>query len=138
MNIDDLVLNPSDRLFYKKFTDVPFTGEVSGEESGSFKNGKRTGLWKYYFETGLLSERGYYKEGRRDRFWESFDPQGWLLQTLNYKNDYVTGEFRSFHSFGQVKEKGNYKEGKQEGLWEYFNKNDTLERTETPNRTSPV
>ena len=72
-----------------------------------------------------------YKEGRRDRFWESFDPQGWLLQTLNYKNDYVTGEFRSFHSFGQVKEKGNYKEGKQEGLWEYFNENNTLERTET-------
>ena len=71
MNIDDLVLNPSDKLFYKKFTDVPFTGEVFGEESGIFKNGKRKGLWKYYFETGLLSERGYYKKGRRDGFWEA-------------------------------------------------------------------
>jgi hypothetical protein len=31
---DDLVENPSDGLYYKKFTDVPFTGEVTGQEQG--------------------------------------------------------------------------------------------------------
>ena len=30
-----------DGLFYKKFTDVPFTGKVTGVEQGSLKNGKK-------------------------------------------------------------------------------------------------
>ena len=42
----DLVLR--DDLFYKKFTNVTFTGEVEGREIGKFKNGKREGYWEEY------------------------------------------------------------------------------------------
>ena len=35
----------TDSLYYKKFTDVPFTGKVMGSERGSFKKGKREGPW---------------------------------------------------------------------------------------------
>ena len=34
--MDDLV--ERDGLYYKKFTNTPFTGEVSGIQSGGFKN----------------------------------------------------------------------------------------------------
>ena len=35
-------------LYYKKFTNVPFTGEISGEKNGSFKKGKKDGEWLCY------------------------------------------------------------------------------------------
>jgi len=41
LTIDDLV--ERDDLYYKKFTNVPFTVEVSGIENGRFKNGKKNG-----------------------------------------------------------------------------------------------
>ena len=36
-------------LYYKKFTNVPFTGEISGEKNGSFKKGKKDGEWLFIF-----------------------------------------------------------------------------------------
>ena len=47
LTIDDLV--ERNYLYYKKFTNVPFTGEISGEENGKFKNGKQDGEWLTYF-----------------------------------------------------------------------------------------
>ena len=53
LTMDDLV--EKEDLFYKKFSILspldflhPFTGEISGLQSGSFKNGKREGLWDSY------------------------------------------------------------------------------------------
>ena len=40
---DDLV--EQGRLFYKKFTDVPFTGKITGQEQGKLKDGKKDGPW---------------------------------------------------------------------------------------------
>jgi len=39
---------------YKKFADVPFTGEVTGEHQGRIKNGKKDGPWVYYHDNGQL------------------------------------------------------------------------------------
>ena len=58
---DDLV--ERDELYYKKFSDVPFTGEVTGQWDGKFKNGKQDGLWKYYYDSGQLSKTGIYIDG---------------------------------------------------------------------------
>ena len=41
LTMDDLVLRKD--LYYKKFSNVPFTGEISGKESGSFKEGRQDG-----------------------------------------------------------------------------------------------
>ena len=51
-----------DGLFYKKFTDVPFTGEVDeGLMQGSFNNGKREGHWVWYHANGQLMSKVDYK-----------------------------------------------------------------------------
>ena len=52
--MDDLVL--IDGVYYKKFTNVPFTGEVSGIESGKFKNGKKDGEWLLRYRDELANE----------------------------------------------------------------------------------
>ena len=52
--MDDLVKREG--LFYKKFTDVPFTGEVTGRHQGSYKNGKKDGPWVSYLKDGTVYE----------------------------------------------------------------------------------
>ena len=81
--MDDLV--ERDGLFYKKFTNTPFTGEVSGIESGDFKNGTRIGEWLFFHENGQLHLVGKYKDGKEDGVWEFFD-DGFLIYTLTYKD----------------------------------------------------
>ena len=53
LTINDLVTR--NNLYYKKFTDVPFTGDISGIEKGKFKKGKRDGKWLSFYES-LLKE----------------------------------------------------------------------------------
>ena len=89
-------------LYYKKFTDVPFTGEIFGLENGRFKNGELEGFWKYYYKDGQLRNKGNYKNGKRDGLWETY-----------YEN-------------GQLKTKGNYKEGIREVPVEYYNEDGKL------------
>ena len=39
-------------LYYKKFTNVPFTGEISEEKyKGHFKDGLKNGSWQHYTES---------------------------------------------------------------------------------------
>ena len=61
LTMDDLVQRND--LYYKKFTNDPFTGEISGIENGSFKNGKMDSEWLMYYENGQLDRKGNYKDG---------------------------------------------------------------------------
>ena len=64
LTFDDLVKR--DGLYYKKFTDAPFTGKVTGDEHGTMKNRKWDGAWVVYWSNGQLFEKGNYKNGVRD------------------------------------------------------------------------
>ena len=61
VKIEDLV--ERDGLYYRKFTDVPFTGKTVEKEQGSFRNGKRDGPWVKYYENGQLEWKRTYKDG---------------------------------------------------------------------------
>ena len=60
--LDDLV--ERDEVYYKKFTDVPFTGKIDGQFNGSFMNGKKDGSWvKYFKDRTIVGFTGTYKDG---------------------------------------------------------------------------
>ena len=99
--MDDLV--ERDDLHNQKFTDVPFTGEVTGKYQGSFRNGKKDGPWVFYYDNEQLWFKGTYKDG----IWD--------------------GKWVRYHENGQLHFKGTYKDGKSEGPWEYFNKDGTVD-----------
>ena len=64
--MDDLIERGG--LFYKKSTDVPFTGDIDkGLIQGSFKNGKIEGPWVYYSRDGIVYNEptGTYKNGEK-------------------------------------------------------------------------
>ena len=62
-------------VYYKKFSDTPFTGEVAGRYQGKVKNGKLDGYWVGYHENGQLSSKGDYTNGLRNgyqvRYWDN-------------------------------------------------------------------
>ena len=97
----DLVV--MDGLYYKKFTDVPFTGKVTGEYQGSFRDGKRDRPWVSYYYNGQLKWQGNYKEGK------------------------VGGPFVSYRDNGTLQSQGISKDGKIDGPWFSYNKDGTVD-----------
>ena len=52
-----------DGIYYKKFSDIPFTGKIESRKigTGNYKNGKREGSWVSYWNSGKLKDKGIYK-----------------------------------------------------------------------------
>lgn len=115
INIDDLVIR--DSLYFKKFTDVPFTGEAKITEEtnpfravrgdGYFANGKKDGFWKFYSKNGGLDFEGMYQKGVENGLWKFYHKNGQLSARIEQKN------------------------GWYDGLAEYFNEDDSLSKTVT-------
>jgi hypothetical protein len=84
--MDDLV--ERDGIHYKKFTTVPFTGKVTGDEQGSFKDGKKVGPWVGYHDNGKLESKGTYKDGKMDGPWVGYNKDGTVgeIFTGTFKN----------------------------------------------------
>ena len=99
--MDDLV--ETNGLYYKKFTNVPFTGKVTGEEQGSLKNGKRVGVWIEYNKDGRVDTEVTYKNGKKD-----------------------TSVTYSYHLNGQLKSKITWKDGKKDGSWVFYDEKGRL------------
>jgi hypothetical protein len=77
--MNDLMVR--DGLHYKKITDVPFTGNVTGNYQGSFRNGKEDGPWVFYHKYGQLFYKGTLKDGKNDGPWVYY----WGNGTVNEK-----------------------------------------------------
>jgi len=100
LKLDELV--EREGLYYKKYTDVPFSGDVDdGLDRGSFKNGKMEGLWVQYWRDGEVLSKCHYKNGERDGLWVEY------------------------HENGQLRWKGEIKDGEREGPWESFDEDGT-------------
>ena len=100
--MDDLV--EQDGLFYKKFNPVkrsilllirqpghhavPFTGNITGKEQGTIRNGKKEGPWVRYHDNGQLFWEGTYKDGKLDGPWVYYHENGTVddERTGTYKN----------------------------------------------------
>lgn len=112
---DDLVYR--DGLFYKKFTDVPFTGELDeGLSRGSIKNGHRVGPWIVYHDNGQLFTKGLYNEnGEKEGLWVSYWDNGQLWDKGEFKNGMMKGYWESYERDGSISNfmTGTWKNGKK-------------------------
>tara|TARA_X000001036_G_scaffold401539_1_gene406701 strand:- start:819 stop:1415 length:597 start_codon:yes stop_codon:yes gene_type:complete len=101
-------------LFYKKFTNKPFSGLVETyHENGQLKttgqiiNGKKNSLWEKYYSNGRQKSIGHYKMGVKEGSWKYY--------FLN----------------SNLKEEEFYKNGKEHGLWKTFDAQGSLLKTES-------
>ena len=85
LTMDDLVQREG--IYYKKFTDIPFTGEIDeGLETGKFKNGKQEGMWVGYWEIGKVMWKAEFTQGEEDGSWVSYHSNGALFNKGEYQN----------------------------------------------------
>ena len=122
--MDDLV--EREGTVYKKFSDVPFTGQVEGRYQGSLKNGLREGSWVGYHEKGQLGSKGDYKNGLREGSWVGHHENGQLSAKADYKNGKAEGSWVSYWDNGQLQHKGAYQNGEKEGSWESYDKDGSV------------
>ena len=110
---EDLVVR--DGLYYKKFSEVPFSGKVTGLRNGLMKNGKEDGEWVINHENGEFWWKGNYENGKEEGVWVGYHKNGQLASKGNCKNGKKEGEWVSYWDNGQLMSKGNYKNSKLEG-----------------------
>ena len=111
--MDDLMIKDGlyYKNFYKIFIGVPFTGKVTGKEQGSFRNGKKDGLWVYYHDNGQLWKSGTFTDGKEDGPWVHYEEDGQLLMKGTYKDGERDGPYVFYHENGQLWKKETFKDG---------------------------
>ena len=99
-------LNEENGLMYHPDTKELYSGNVfkkylggKSQLEGSYKDGKRDGLWTEWHENGQKWQEGTYKDGE------------------------VDGKGTSWYENGQKKEEATYKDGMPDGLWTYWYEN---------------
>ena len=115
VTMDELVQRND--LYYKQFTNVPFSGGVSGKDNGRIKGGKREGPWVSYHTNGQLMLTTKYEDGEKDgpEVWYWANAQ--LRAKGNYKDGKKDGLWFNNYKSGKLKSQGNYKDGKKDGYW---------------------
>jgi len=106
-----------DGIYYKKFTNTPFTGKVEGRGQGYIKDGKLDGLWHFYWANGGLYLKGNWKNGKHNGYFESYWDNGKPNDFGHYVNGLREGEWIGYWDNGKLSNKGIYKNGKKEGPW---------------------
>ena len=111
--IDDLV--EREALFYLKFTDTPFSGELEGMQQGKISDGKKQGPWLEFWITGQLKSKGEYIDGKKTGPWLLFYTNGQLMSKGSYFEDMEDGDWLYYFRDGNINQKssGNYKDGKK-------------------------
>jgi antitoxin component YwqK of YwqJK toxin-antitoxin module len=130
--LSDLV--KTDGLYYKKFSQVPFTGKITeGLTQGSFRNGKWDGPYVDYHSNGRVFAKGTYKNGIKEGEWVWYDVYGERFPDISgtYKNGKQEGSRIGYFKNGLLRQKGNYKNGNREGPWAYYYENGQLMRKGT-------
>ena len=119
-----------------------------------YKNGKKDGTNKYYYDNGALMASLLYIKGEKTgkyhsyhknrnimtiRFYVndmidgtdiSYYTNGNLKRKYNYKNDKLHGLKTEYYKNGKIKSKTNYKNGQKHGLKEEYEQNGNLESKE--------
>lgn len=93
------------------------------------KNGVKQGLWRQFYNNGIIKEEISYLNGKRNGYLKKYDENGTLLSIEKYVNDepVVFAEElkeyeirRDYHSNGIVKIEGSYFNNKPDGIRREF------------------
>jgi len=103
-----------------------YTKTLSNTET--YLNGKKHGRSVSYYSTGKISEELDWKNGVHEGIWRQFFENGVLKLSTAFVNGKRTGEFILNYPDNRPEWKGNYLDDKREGIWSHFDgtgKNDT-------------
>ena len=128
--INDETLIDKDGLKYHPDINEMYSGKVfknrmggKKEFEGSYKDGKKDGLYTYWHEDVLMYE-GTYKDGKEDGLWTKWYVNGQKNWEGTYKEGQtIDGLWTRWYENGQKNYEGTSKNGKREGLWTDYYEN---------------
>jgi antitoxin component YwqK of YwqJK toxin-antitoxin module len=109
-----------DGLWYERFADAPFNGEVKGQVIGKVINGKREGPWVWYHGDGQLYANGQFESEQVVGYWVHYHENGNKWMDGHYKNGEKDGTWYYRYENGNLSRTGSYKNGEEVGEWLYF------------------
>jgi len=84
-------------------------------------DGKRHGMWSFWYEDGALWYEGVYEHGWEFGFWRGWHKNGVLAWETDYEGGKEKGLYREWYENGQLSYEGNHTNGLREGLWVWWN-----------------
>jgi hypothetical protein len=108
--MEDMVKRHS--LYYKKFTNVPFTGKITGRVQSYLKNGKWDGPYVEYWKNGQLKKNTTYVNGKRHGPYVIYWGNGEIYWKTTLVNGKRHGPYIEYNKDGTIKEKGRYENDK--------------------------
>jgi antitoxin component YwqK of YwqJK toxin-antitoxin module len=93
-------------------------GSLVSEEN--YCNGVKNGAEKLYYPGKGLAEVVGWKEGKKEGPWKQFYDDGTLKLDGTYHMDEKEGILRTYYVSGQLLSTGQYVNGHQDGLWIYY------------------
>ncbi len=108
---DNLIYH--DRIYYKEFPSILFSGDTKGLVEAELINGIYSGSYTQYYRSGQIRLRGRYKNGKKEGFWVSYHNNGQLHSEGYYVQGLWEGIWIDYYSNGNVRSKGIYKSGKK-------------------------
>lgn len=107
-------------LYYKKGSDVPFTGDMKDEMSGRIEDGLRVGEWVSWHENGEKDSSVQYEKGKISHLIR-WHPNGVKGLESTYNEGRPHGQRLAWYENGTQQSVTNYVDGQVEGerkLWD--------------------
>ena len=101
------------------------------------RNGKKQGVWKFFYEDGITKEECFYVNGKKNGYFKEYSQEGVLKNITKYLNDEIQYdvpelakyELRTdYYPDGSVKVVGSYKDGVSEGVRREYGKDGKIEK----------
>jgi len=89
------------------------------------ENGVEQGPFEIHFDDGSI-EKGSFKDGKKDGVYEVCDQKGILKDKGSYKDGKRHGLCRLYYPDGKIKESCNYRDGEKDGVTECFRPDGSL------------
>ncbi len=121
-------------IYYGQFSEIPLS-------ETEFVNGKKTGLFRQYYDNGKIQEESYFKEDLKNGFSKWYNKNGRMIATYQYvngnfdgvqktyyendtvssvyyfKDNKLSGDSKEYYRNGKVKVAGKYIMGEKDGAW---------------------
>lgn len=89
--------------------------------------GNKQGMWQYKWEgSDVVKSEGAYKNGKKVGLWKYFYQTGELMVMLEHLEDGITSNLKMFDITGYKMAEGLYVNGKREGKWYYYGTDSTI------------
>lgn len=107
-------------ILYKKFSNEPYTGAVTGRWIAKVKDGVVDGELLTYHENGQLDSQHTLVNGLHEGEFREFHENGSLEYLIDYKTGEAHGRYQRYDENGELQEIAWFTDGKMDGETRYY------------------